>query len=249
VRLDHLLNLRKTSLLQTFNLRKLILVMYLGPFSIALLLIPTLLPIIYNFWKKKPMKPVLLIYLCCIATVISYPIVSYVTNFDFAYYVVSKFLLFAVYPVVTIIYLERWKLKEIFYKLGVNRKNLKKSILYGFVALLVTGFFAYISLEQGYYEGFKSVLLFLEAFNEEFFFRGFLFLYLMTKTDFKISYVTSVLGFILIHPQHFDRLFILSTISQAILMTYITGKTKNIIGPWFSHGLNRFIPGLIKLVI
>jgi membrane protease YdiL (CAAX protease family) len=87
--------------------------------------------------------------------------------------------------------------------------------------------------------------MFIEAFNEEFFFRGILLLYLLKITDIKIAYTTSVLAFILAHPQHFNSLWLVSTSLQAILLVAVSYKTKNIIGPWISHGLNRILPSLI----
>jgi membrane protease YdiL (CAAX protease family) len=91
--------------------------------------------------------------------------------------------------------------------------------------------------------------MFFEAFTEEFFFRGVLFLYLLSKTNVKIAYLTSVPAFVLMHPQHFTSLFIISTVTQAILLTVITHKTKNIIGPWVAHGLNRILPSAIRLFL
>ena len=91
--------------------------MYIGPNPILLLLLPTLFPIIYNFFKKKPLKPVLLIYLCCVMVVLAYPLVDYLSKFHVLGYTIGKFLLFALLPLLTVFYIERWNIREIFGKL------------------------------------------------------------------------------------------------------------------------------------
>ena len=91
--------------------------------------------------------------------------------------------------------------------------------------------------------------MFFDAFNEEFLFRGVLLLYLWKIIDLKIAYATSILAFILAHPQHFTLLPLIGVAAQAILLGIITHKTKNLIGPWISHGFNRIIPQLLTLLI
>ncbi len=129
--------------------------------------------------------------------------------------------------------------------LGVRKKNMSKSVLYGLVAAVITVVITMV-VATTTFDLFFRIIMFFESFTEEFFFRGFLFLYLLTKTNKKVAYATSILGFVLIHPQHFTSLFLLSTIAQALLLTIVADKTGNIVGPWVSHGLNRFLPSLIK---
>jgi membrane protease YdiL (CAAX protease family) len=93
------------------------------------------------------------------------------------------------------------------------------------------------------------MIMFLDAFNEEFLFRGVLLLYLWKITDFKIAYATSVLSFILAHPQNFTSLYLISTAAQGILLGIVTYKTKNLIGPWISHGFNRVVPQIISVLL
>ena len=223
--------------------------MYIGANPIILLLLPTLLPIIYNFLKKRPLKPVLLIYLCCILVVLAYPLVDYLSKLHVLGYTIGKFLLFVLLPVLFVFYLERWNIKEIFGKLGVGKNNLRKSVLYGLIGSIIMISVTFLVSSSSQFDLVYSTIMFFESFNEEFFFRGFLLLYLMSKTDFKLTYLTSILAFVLIHPQHFDSIYILSAITQALLTTHITSKTKNILGPWFLHGLNRLVPGILKAII
>jgi len=91
--------------------------------------------------------------------------------------------------------------------------------------------------------------MFFEAFNEEFLFRGVLLLYLWKITDFKVAYVTSVLAFILAHPQHLTSLSLIGVAAQGILLGIVTYKTKNLVGPWISHGLNRVIPQILAALL
>jgi len=91
--------------------------------------------------------------------------------------------------------------------------------------------------------------MFLDAFNEEFLFRGVLILYLWKITDIKVAYATSIVSYIIVHPQHYASLFMISTIAQGILLAIIAHKTKNIIGPWISHGLNRVLLQIIRAIL
>jgi hypothetical protein len=62
----------------------------------------------------------------------------------------------------------------------------------------------------------------------------------MSKTNLKIAYVTSLTSFILMHPQNFTNLFIVSTIVQGILTIEICRRSSNLTGAWIVHGTNRF---------
>jgi len=223
--------------------------------TLAVFLFALLIPIIYSLKNdKKELKSIFLITLCCIALVIFYPITDYLSILiPLIGYSLGKFILFVMFPVITVFYIENWNLKDIFSKLGVKKKNISKSVFYGLitaiVTIIITVFILSFTLIESQFDLVYRTIMFFEAFTEEFFFRGFLFLYLIKKTDLKVAYATSILGFILIHPQHFSRWFLISTISQGILLTIVAEKTKNIIGTWLSHGLNRFVPTLIRIFI
>jgi membrane protease YdiL (CAAX protease family) len=152
--------------------------------------------------------------LCSVGIIIFYPINSYLGNsIPFLGYTIDKLILFVLFPIITVFYIERWNLKNIFKNLGVCKKNLWRSILYGSLAAVVTIIIA-IMVSTTSNDLVNMTILFFEAFTEEFFFRGFFFLYLLKKTNLKIAYITSILGFVLMHPQHFTRLFLISTITQ-----------------------------------
>ncbi len=221
--------------------------MNFGMFPTAPLMIALLIPILYSLrHKRKNLKTILLITLCSFGVVIFYPIVSYLGNLvpNFGYSV-GKVLLFVMLPIITVLYIERWNIKKLFNELGLKRKNLGKSVLFGIIAGIITIMITILVSATTFDMIFRTIMFF-EAFTEEFFFRGFLFLYLLKKTDLKTAYLTSIIGFVLIHPQHFTSPFLISTITQGILTTIIAANTRNITGSWIAHGLNRFFPSLIK---
>lgn len=219
----------------------------LGLFPIALMIFAFLIPLIYTVkWKKKEFKDIVLLTGCGVIIILFYPVTFYFSNVTGVFgYTIAKGILFVFLPVVTIFHIEKWSIRNILCNTGVRRENLQKSVLYGLVVtpilLLVT-----VSVSSGYTDDIIwHVVMFFEAFTEDFFFRGILFLYLIQKTSLKVAYSTSLTGFILVHSQHLSSVFIISTITQAVLLTLIVYKTKNIIGAWVAHGLNRNIPSLI----
>jgi membrane protease YdiL (CAAX protease family) len=86
---------------------------------------------------------------------------------------------------------------------------------------------------------YLGILSFFESLTEEVYFRGVLLLYLWKKTNLPIAYATSLSSFVLVHPQHFISLFLVSTIIQGILTSEIARRSKNIMGSWLLHGINR----------
>jgi membrane protease YdiL (CAAX protease family) len=229
--------------------------MDLNIFPIALMLLALVIPIVYCLkWKKTNLRKAVLILICCILIVILYPITTYLGNIlePALGYFLGKFILFTLLPLVTILYLERWKIKTTVLELGVKKEKLMISILLGLGVLLITVVIALLIYGLGQAESpsaYWNTIMFFDAFNEEFLFRGVLLLYLWKITDLKIAYATSVLVFILAHPQNFTSLYLTSTVAQGILLGIVTYKTKNLIGPWISHGLNRVIPQIISALL
>ena len=230
-------------------------VMDLGLFPIAPMLLALVIPIVYCIkWKKTNLRKVVLISICCIFIVILYPITTFLGNImepTLAYFL-GKLILFTLLPFVTILYLERWKIKTTFMELGVKKEKLMMSILLGLGALIITVIFALILIKWGQTEPpsvYWNTIMFFDAFNEEFLFRGVLLLYLWKITDFKLAFATSVLAFILAHPQHLTSLSLITVAAQGILLGIVTYKTKNLVGPWISHGLNRVIPQIIAALL
>jgi membrane protease YdiL (CAAX protease family) len=229
--------------------------MDLGIFPIALMLLALVIPLVYCIkWKKTNLRKVVLIFICCIFIVVLYPITIYLGNIiePTLGYFLGKLILFTLFPFIAILYLERWKIKTTLIELGVKKEKLMTSILLGLGVLLITVIIALLIYRWGHAAPFSSywnTIMFFDAFNEEFLFRGVLLLYLWKITDLKIAYATSVLAFILAHPQNFTSLYLISTAAQGILLGIVTYKTKNLVGPWISHGLNRVIPQIIAALL
>jgi membrane protease YdiL (CAAX protease family) len=227
----------------------------LGTFPIALMLLALVIPIAYCLkWKKPNLRKAVLILIYCIFIVILYPITTYLANIiePTLGYFLGKLILFTLLPFVTILYLERWKIKTTLMELGIKKEKLLISIILGLGVLLITVVIALLIYGLGQTDSpsaYWNTIMFFDAFNEEFLFRGVLFLYLWKITDLKIAYATSVLAFILAHPQNFTSLYLISTAAQGIFLGIVTYKTKNLIGPWISHGLNRVIPQIISALL
>ncbi|MCK5023532.1 MAG: CPBP family intramembrane metalloprotease [Candidatus Aenigmarchaeota archaeon] len=215
-------------------------------------LLVLILPLVYVLLRKKDqLKPIIAIIVCSIVTVILYPLTTVLSQSSPLFgYTIGKFIIFVFLPILTIFYLERSSLnslKDILAKIGVHKTNMKKSVAYGLIAACVTIAITTVIIQTSQFDALHQTIMFFESFTEEFFFRGFLFLYLLSKIkSFKIAFTTSILAFIFAHPQHFISPFLISTAAQAILMTIVTHKTKNITGPWIGHGLNRVVPALIR---
>jgi len=229
--------------------------MDLGLFPMALMLLALVIPISYCIkWKKTNLRKVVLISICCIFIVILYPITTFLGNImepTLAYFL-GKLILFTLLPFVTILYLERWKIKTTFMELGIKKEKLMMSILLGLGALIITVILSLILIKWGQTESpsaYWNTIMFFDAFNEEFLFRGVLLLYLWKITDFKLAFATSILAFILAHPQHLTSLSLITVAAQGILLGIVTYKTKNLVGPWISHGLNRVIPQIIAALL
>jgi membrane protease YdiL (CAAX protease family) len=229
--------------------------MELGIFPIALMLFALVIPIIFCIkWKKTNLRKIVLISICCIFIVILYPITTYLGNIiePTLGYFLGKLILFTLLPFITLLHLERSKIKTTLKEIGVKKEKLMMSILLGLGAFLITVIITVLIDRWIYVEpasAYWNTIMFFDAFNEEFLFRGVLLLYLWKITDLKIAYTTSVLAFILAHPQNFTSLYLISTTAQGILLGIVTYKTKNLIGPWISHGLNRIIPQVFSALL
>ena len=225
--------------------------MILNISPIAPMLLAFLIPMIYCLkWRNESLKKVLLIFICCILIVLLYPITTILNNYieSSLGYFLGKLVLFTVLPLIILAYLKNWKIRDTFTEVGLQKRNLGKSIILGFIVLIITiiitliccwGTKVNISLPW-------NIVMFFDAFNEEFLFRGVLLLYMYKITNIRVAYATSILAFVLAHPQHFSSLFLISTIIQGVMLAIITYKTKNIVGPWISHGLNRVIPYVLR---
>ena len=228
--------------------------MILDMFPITPMLLALLIPIIYCLiWKDYILKKVGMIFICCLFITLFYPITQILGNFigNALGYFLGKLILFTIIPLITIVFIEKWNIVDALVELGLRKRNLAKSIILGLIVFVITLIITLICCwgAKGDYTLIWNSIMFFDAFNEEFLFRGVLLLYLWKITDIKVAYLTSILAFILAHPQHFSSLFLISTIIQGLMLAIISHKTENIIGPWISHGLNRVIPNVLRVFI
>lgn len=213
------------------------------------MLIPMVLPILYAVkYKRESLVEILLITITMIFIVVAYW--PFTVGFNSDANIFPKFLLFVFIPLI-VLYLT-WKIRNKdkkkdypFEQFGITNKGIEKSLKFGLILipimLIVTfiakSFMTSASIQPNFPLG---VVSFVESFTEEFFFRGILFLFLLTKTNLKIAYITSLASFTLMHPQNFTNPFIISTIVQGLLTIEICRRTKNLTGAWVLHGTNRF---------
>lgn len=209
------------------------------------MLIPMIIPFFYCLkYKKDACSDIGIITIAMILIVLLYwPLLT--SNLASTYtYLFVKVFLFVIFPIflIAVIKYDISAIHGISY--GVTERGLVKSFFWFIlllpIMLVVTG------LIQNYHgvaysvNFVNGVISFFEAGTEEFFFRGILFIFLLKKTNIQIAYVTSLMSFILIHPQNISNIFIIGTIIQGILVLEIARRSHNIIGSWMLHGSNRF---------
>ena len=169
----------------------------LGMFPIALMLLALFIPLIYCLkWKRESLRKVMVIFICCILIVIGYRITIDLGNIiePTLGYFIGKFCLFTFIPLITILHLEGDTIKTALTEVGLKKENAVMSFLLGLWVLVITVILALIIFEWGQTEppsAYWDVIMFFEAFNEEFLFRGVLLLYLWKITDYKVAYATS----------------------------------------------------------
>ena len=209
------------------------------------MLLPLIIPILYCIKNKvTPCVEILLVAFSMIVIVIFYwPLTLAIPT---PANIITKFILFMLLPLIILTTGLKIKkdIKEKLELIGLSRKNIKKSFMLGLfflpIMLLITALVQFgIGFSSNDPNLFLGVMSFFESFTEEFFFRGILFLLLMSKTNFKIAYSTSLACFILAHPQNITSIFIISTIVQGLITLEICRRTRNLIGPWVVHGTNR----------
>ena len=214
------------------------------------MLVPMLLPLLYSMkYKKEALREIATILLVMILIIVLYwPLLT--SGFFSTYtYIVVKTLLFVLLPIIAFTVVKRDTPLVRLTDYGIKKEGTKKSLIWFivFLPLMLATTFLLQYFNGQYFPGIEwnadviaGSISFFEAFTEEFFFRGVLFILLSQKIPIKIAYVTSLTSFILMHPQNFDTLFILGTILQGVLTLEIARKSQNILGAWFLHGSNRF---------
>lgn len=156
---------------------------------------------------------------------------------SYAYFLI-KLVLF-VMPALLIIRYRGYRLGDF----GITRERMRLSLLLGLGFLVITAlvsallFTNPIQLDLYMFMTF-SVPMFLDAFNEEFIFRGvfFLFAYRNTK-HLPLSYAVSMLLAFAWHP--FELVRMIPVFVQGTLLAYVLYRSGNITGAWVSHGINR----------
>jgi membrane protease YdiL (CAAX protease family) len=214
------------------------------------MLIPMSIPLFYGIkYKRESLLEIIIIILVMIGIVIFYwPLTL---GFDSSANIITKFLLFVLVPLFFLILSDKIRYKQKnekldfqFSQFGITSNGIEKSLKLGFLFLplmLIITFIAKYMMGGVFNPNFPlGVVSFVESFTEEFFFRGILFLFLMSKTNLKIAYITSLGSFILMHPQNFTNPFIISTIVQGLVTLEICRRTSNLAGAWIVHGTNRF---------
>jgi len=214
------------------------------------MLIPMVLPLAYAVkYKRDSLIEIGVITFTMIFIVVAYwPLILGLNSTS---NIVTKFLLFVFVPLVFLFI--TWKIRNkqkkkkqeySFKQFGITEEGFEKSLKLGFLFLPIMLMVTFITkyMIGGTLDGNFSlgVVSFVESFTEEFFFRGILFLFLMSRTNLKIAYVTSLASFVLMHPQNFTNPFIISTIVQGFLTIEICRRSKNLVGAWVLHGTNRF---------
>lgn len=209
------------------------------------MLVPMIIPLFYCFtYKKESLVEVVTITMSMILIVIFYYPLETSTFLSTHTYTVVKVLLFILLPLLLLFIIKRKKSILILEQVGIKKNGLNKSvwlcILFLPIMLGVTALIHFFSLSEISFDLIAGIVSFFEAFTEEFFFRGILFLYLLRKTNLQIAYITSLASFILVHPQHLGSIFIIGTIVQGLLTIEICRRSENLLGAWFLHGANRF---------
>jgi membrane protease YdiL (CAAX protease family) len=209
------------------------------------MLIPMLLPLFFCIkFKKETLFEIVTIALVMMLIVLLYwPLIT--SNIFSTYtYVGVKILLFVILPLVIFLLIKRNTSPLHIAAYGITKEGVKKSIVWFIlllpIMLIITGLIQYYLGMDSIAELIPGVVSFFEAFTEEFFFRGILFMFLLQKSTMKIAYVTSLASFTLMHPQNLATIFIIGTIIQGILTLEITRRSHNILGAWMLHGSNRF---------
>jgi len=217
-----------------------------------------IIPFLYTFKHKKEsvLDILIIIIIMTIIVILYWPLTTSIYSLANIF---SKFLLFLFFPLLIIFLTFRIRInngKQNDYNLsqfGISSKGIRKSSKLGlyFIPFMIgVTFFVKFTMNISYNPDFiLGLVSFFESFTEEFFFRGILFLYLISRTDLKIAYITSLTSFILLHPQNFSNPFIISTIVQGFFTLEICRRSGNLAGAWILHGTNRFFSIVIYPLI
>jgi membrane protease YdiL (CAAX protease family) len=214
------------------------------------MLIPMIIPLIYGIkYKRDSLTEIgVIIFIMIFIVIVYWPLTL---GFSSLSNIIAKSILFVLVPLIFLyitfnIKNKTTKIKKdfSFNRFGITEKGFGKSLKLGFFYLplmLIVTFLAKLMIGETSDASFLiGIISFIESFTEEFFFRGILFLFLLSKTNLKIAYITSLFSFVLMHPHNFYNPFIISTFVQGFLTIEISRRSKNLLGAWILHGTNRF---------
>lgn len=219
----------------------------LNLFLLAILrILPALILLLYGFRQGKIRVYFDMLMMAFPAALFYGVFMSMIPNNNSYFYFLAKFALF-VMPTIVIISKTKYRLRHF----GVTNIKLKQSIKLGLLFLIITAitnaiiFKTPVPLNINTFFTF-SIPMFLDAFNEEFLFRGIFFLFALRHTkNLPLSYIVSLISAFAWHPFELARM--IPVFVQGTLMCIILYKTKNIYGAWVSHGLNRTLASIIPL--
>jgi hypothetical protein len=213
-------------------------------------LLPAIILILFGYWKKQT-RPFFILLAMLLPSVILYPaLIGFGSSLGLGSwgYFFIKLLLFAVPGFLLIRYFGLgWK------DFGMTRKRIKYSIGFGLLVLVATAIFNSLLwdsttvIDLSFFMTF-SIPLFLDAFNEEFLFRGAFFMFAWKKgTNVWIAFIASTILTIAWHPLELARL--VPSVFQGSLLCLLLWKSENITGAWVSHGLNRSVVQVLSRFI
>ncbi len=220
--------------------------------AVVLQILPTIILIVYGLQKQRRWQPYFDMLLMTLPAILFYGMLmgNLPTGlFEWYFYFFAKVILFLL-PGLIIIRLRRYKLSDF----GITKERLGLSIILGFGILIITTltnaviFLQNPEMTLAWTSQFVSpsdlvmiwsIPLFLDAFNEEFLFRGVFFLFAYKNTEnLPLAYIVSMMVAFAWHPE-FTLFRMVPVFVQGTLLCYLLYKSKNIHGAWVSHGINR----------
>ncbi len=172
-------------------------------FFLLPMLVPMFLPIFYCIkYKRESLAEIVAIILTMTFIVIAYwPLSNLIIT---SQNILVKIILFIILPIIILFTFKHDGHILNLGQFGIRKNGLKKSLwLCALFLPIMLGVTFVIKYFNGtFYDAgvLAGTISFFEAFSEEFFFRGVLFIFLLSRTNLKIAYITSLASFILMHP-------------------------------------------------
>lgn len=221
-------------------------------------------------FKKESLVVFIIVILNCI-------LMAFIDGVFSANYLQKSIFKIIIFMLLPLLYLKKHHLDEIknIFKVKRDNHSIFKSFALGIgVYLLIVGSYFTIgnyfnfnqitsSLENGIgvnSSNFIFVALYISFINsllEEFFFRGYAFIYLKKHTSKKVSYILSSLSFALYHIAMmitwFDIILLLLLICSlfvgGLIFDFLDDKSETIYNSWFVHMFANFAINTIGLIL